>query len=175
MAGEAQSIKAQVTMPGSEGRSGLKPQLTLQMVTEQIRRLGLDQYTEEGLIQLAERYPTQALPTFRKNFNLMIQRVRQQRKKDFGQLEEEVTEIEIKETEDAESESSVGDDTEQQPVDDSTLLAHWALDEAEGIIAYDSAGVCDAHLLGDPVWQPDGGQVDGAMMLDGVNDYILAT
>ena len=117
MAGEAQSIKAQVTMPGVEGRRGMVPQLTLQKVIEQIRRLGLDPYTEEGLIQLAERYPTQALPSFRKNFNLMIQRVRQQRKKDFGQVPEEVTEIEIKEIENAESESDIGEPTAQQPVD----------------------------------------------------------
>ena len=62
----------------------------------------------------------------------------------------------------------------KQPVDDPTLLAHWALDEAEGIIAYDSTGVCDAYLIGDPVWQPDAGQVGGALMFDGVDDYVLA-
>jgi len=44
-----------------------------------------------------------------------------------------------------------------QPFDDPTLLAHWALDEAEGIIAYDSAGMSDAYLMGEPVWLPDSG------------------
>ena len=62
----------------------------------------------------------------------------------------------------------------EQPVDDPTLIAHWALDEAEGIVANDSAGVCDAYLIGEPVWQPDAGQVGGALMFDGVDDYVLA-
>jgi len=62
----------------------------------------------------------------------------------------------------------------ERPVDDPTLIAHWALDESEGIIAYDSAGVCDAYLNGDPAWQPDVGMVGGALMFDGVDDYVLA-
>jgi len=62
----------------------------------------------------------------------------------------------------------------QQPVDDPTLIAHWAMDEEEGIIAYDSTGICDAYLMGDPIWQPDAGQVGGALMFDGVDDYVLA-
>jgi len=35
-------------------------------------------------------------------------------------------------------------------------LAHWKLDETEGDIAYDSAGVNDALVLGDLLWQPTG-------------------
>jgi hypothetical protein len=62
----------------------------------------------------------------------------------------------------------------KQPINDHTLVAHWTLDEVEGTIAYDSAGVCDAYLMGDPVWQPDAGQIGGALMFDGVNDYVLA-
>ena len=61
-----------------------------------------------------------------------------------------------------------------QPFDDPSLLAHWALDETEGIIAYDSAGVCDAYLNGDPAWQPDTGMVGGALMFNGINDYAFA-
>jgi N-acetylneuraminic acid mutarotase len=61
-----------------------------------------------------------------------------------------------------------------QPVDDPTLLAHWALDETEGIIAYDSAGVNDAVVVGGTVWQPNSGQVDGALHLDGVDGYVVA-
>jgi len=61
-----------------------------------------------------------------------------------------------------------------QPVDDPLLLSHWALDEAEGMIAYDTAGVNDAYLVGEPVWQPDAGAVGGALMLDGVDDYAFA-
>jgi len=60
-----------------------------------------------------------------------------------------------------------------QPVEDPTLIAQWALDEAEGMIAYDSAGVNDAYLIGDPVWHPDTGTVGGALMLDGVDDYAF--
>ena len=60
-----------------------------------------------------------------------------------------------------------------QEIDDPTLLAHWALDETEGIIAYDSAGTNDAALSGDPVWQPTMGQLDGALELDGDEDCII--
>jgi hypothetical protein len=60
-----------------------------------------------------------------------------------------------------------------QPVDEPALIAHWALDEAEGDIAYDSAGVNDASIIGEPVWQPDGGVVDGAILLDGVDDSVI--
>jgi len=61
-----------------------------------------------------------------------------------------------------------------EEVDDPTLVAHWALDEAEGIIAQDSsAGDNDAYVIGGPVWQPSGGQVDGALQLDGVDDCVI--
>ena len=57
-------------------------------------------------------------------------------------------------------------------MDDPTLLAHWKLDEAEGITVCDSAGDCDATACGDPLWQPDGGAVDGALALDGSDDFL---
>jgi len=60
-----------------------------------------------------------------------------------------------------------------QEVPDRTLMAHWALDETEGDIACDSTGICDAVLVGDPVWEPDGGYIDGALQLDGVDDYAV--
>ena len=60
-----------------------------------------------------------------------------------------------------------------QPVDDPTLIAHWALDEAEGIVAHDSAGYSDAYFIGSPLWLPSGGQVDGALQLDGVDDCAI--
>jgi hypothetical protein len=62
----------------------------------------------------------------------------------------------------------------EQPIDDPTLIAHWALDETEGDIAYDSAGVNNAALFGEPVWQPEDGQVDGALQLDGIDDCAIA-
>ena len=60
-----------------------------------------------------------------------------------------------------------------QPVDDPTLIAHWALDESEGTLARDSAGNNDAVTFGDPLWQPTDGQVDGAIQLDGVDDCVI--
>jgi len=60
-----------------------------------------------------------------------------------------------------------------EEVSDPTLIAHWPLDEAQGTIAYDNAGTCDGRLLGNPVWQPAGGMVDGALQFDGVDDFIL--
>jgi N-acetylneuraminic acid mutarotase len=61
----------------------------------------------------------------------------------------------------------------QQEPDDPTLIAHWALDEAEGIMAQDKAGGNDAYIIGDPLWQPAGGIVDGAIQLDGVDDCAV--
>ena len=57
-------------------------------------------------------------------------------------------------------------------VDDPTLVAHWALDEAEGNIAYDGANGNNGSVHGDPAWQPEGGMVDGALQLDGIDDYV---
>ena len=62
----------------------------------------------------------------------------------------------------------------EQPVNDLTLIAHWALDEVEGMFAVDSAGDNDAVVLGGIEWQPAGGQIDGAIKLDGVSGYAIA-
>jgi N-acetylneuraminic acid mutarotase len=62
----------------------------------------------------------------------------------------------------------------QQPVDDPTLLAHWALDETESIIAYDTAGVNDAVVVGGTEWQPNSGQIDGALQLNGVDGCAIS-
>jgi N-acetylneuraminic acid mutarotase len=59
-----------------------------------------------------------------------------------------------------------------QEVNDPTLITHWPLDETEGDIAYDSIGENNGTLYGEPLWQPQGGMVDGALELDGINDYI---
>jgi hypothetical protein len=59
--------------------------------------------------------------------------------------------------------------TEVLPVD---LVAYWKLDEAEGTIAQDSVGHKDGTLHGGPLWQPAGGKVNGALELDGVDDYV---
>jgi L-ascorbate metabolism protein UlaG (beta-lactamase superfamily) len=54
----------------------------------------------------------------------------------------------------------------------SPLIGHWALDEAEGNIAHDSAGDNHGKLYGGPVWQPAEGKIDGALLLDGIDDYV---
>jgi hypothetical protein len=61
-----------------------------------------------------------------------------------------------------------------QAVDDPTLVAHWALDEAEGLLAGDSVGINEGYVFGGPIWEVDGGQVGGAIYLDGIDDYIIA-
>jgi hypothetical protein len=57
---------------------------------------------------------------------------------------------------------------------DFRLIAHWKLDETEGTIAYDSVGENDGKLHGEPVWQRPGGQIDGALQFDGIDDYVSA-
>jgi hypothetical protein len=61
-----------------------------------------------------------------------------------------------------------------EEVNDPTLIAHWPLDEAEGMFAADSVGDNDAVVLGGIEWQPTGGQINGALELDGVSGYGIA-
>ena len=51
-------------------------------------------------------------------------------------------------------------------------LAHWKLDETEGGIAHDSIAAHDGLVFGDAAWAPAGGVIDGALSLDGVDDYV---
>ena len=65
-----------------------------------------------------------------------------------------------------------------EQVNDPTLVAHWPLDETEGIFADNRVGDKDAFIVGGTSWQPSGGQVDGALQLDGVSgcaitDFVL--
>jgi hypothetical protein len=62
----------------------------------------------------------------------------------------------------------------QQDVNDPTLTAHWALDETEGSVAYNSVGPKGGIVLGGAVWRPDAGQLAGALEFDGVDDMIVA-
>ncbi len=62
----------------------------------------------------------------------------------------------------------------QQDVNDPTLMANWKFDETEGTVAYDSAAENDAAVIGDALWQPDEGLVDGALLCDGSGDYVTA-
>jgi len=56
---------------------------------------------------------------------------------------------------------------------DMSLAGFWQLDEESGDIASDSSGYdYDGTLNNDPVWQPTGGYIDGALSFDGTNDYV---
>ncbi len=52
------------------------------------------------------------------------------------------------------------------------LNAHWEFDETEGSIAYDSFGDYDGTINGNPFWQPTEGIIGGALLLDGIDDYV---
>ena len=60
----------------------------------------------------------------------------------------------------------------QQEVLPVSVLAYWKLDEVEGTIAADKAGTHNATLVGNPIWQPAGGKVKGALQFDGIDDYV---
>lgn len=57
--------------------------------------------------------------------------------------------------------------TETAPPVADNLIAHWRFDEEAGLMAVDQTGAFDASLSGDPVWQPEGGRIAGALELDG--------
>jgi hypothetical protein len=98
MPGEPSTINAKVFVPGrGVGYQGPRKLLTFDMISDWIRMQGFDEYTTNGLIDLASRYPTQALPSFRRNFNLMIARVRAKRQEEQNppsNTPEEVTPLE---------------------------------------------------------------------------------
>jgi len=52
------------------------------------------------------------------------------------------------------------------------LTAHWKLDETDGTIAYDRFGNHDGTISGNPFWQPTEGVIDGALLFDGIDDYV---
>jgi hypothetical protein len=58
-------------------------------------------------------------------------------------------------------------------VDDPTLIAHWPFDEAEGAVAHDSVGRNGASVTGGATWHPEGGQVGGALELDGIDGHVV--
>jgi hypothetical protein len=56
---------------------------------------------------------------------------------------------------------------------DPGLIAYWQFDEAEGSIAHDTQGDHDATLIGVPLWQPEGGMIDGALQFDGLTNFAI--
>jgi hypothetical protein len=61
-----------------------------------------------------------------------------------------------------------------QEIPNPALIAHWRLDEAQGVVAADSAGGNDGILVGHPTWQPAGGKVGGALAFDGKDDVAVS-
>jgi sugar lactone lactonase YvrE len=57
---------------------------------------------------------------------------------------------------------------------DPTLMAHWPLDETEGLFATDNIGDNDAFIVGGATWQSNSGQIDGALQLNGVDACAIA-
>jgi hypothetical protein len=60
------------------------------------------------------------------------------------------------------------------PLVPSDLLAHWALDEVEGMFAEERVSGKMDVVLGNPKWQPEGGQVRGCLEFDGIDDMVIA-
>jgi len=60
-----------------------------------------------------------------------------------------------------------------EEVDDPTLVAHWALDEAQGSTAHENVSGRDGLVVGDAIWRPTDGKVGGALELDGISSCII--
>jgi hypothetical protein len=56
---------------------------------------------------------------------------------------------------------------------ETALIAHWALDETDGMFAADSVGENDTIVFGGTTWQPSDGQIDGALLLDGIDGCVI--
>jgi len=61
-----------------------------------------------------------------------------------------------------------------QDVNDPTLIAHWALDEAAGTTPADSAGNNNLTVTGNATWQPSGGKIGGALAFDGKDGFAMS-
>lgn len=87
---EASNLSVSLMSDQGSRKTKIARMLTLESMIEWIRSQGLDEFTTKGLIELASKYPYNALPSFKKNFNLMLQRVRAKRQKE-GEVEREKT------------------------------------------------------------------------------------
>ena len=55
------------------------------------------------------------------------------------------------------------------------LIAYWRLDETQGNTALDTISGEDASVFGGALWQPESGAVDGALQLDGIDDWVFTS
>ncbi len=52
------------------------------------------------------------------------------------------------------------------------LIAHWTLDEGQGVTVGETVSGKEGMLFGNPHWRPDGGMVGGALQLDGKDNFV---
>jgi hypothetical protein len=83
--GEPTKMNFKISYDGGGRKSTISQAVTLESISNWIRAQELDEYTTKGLIDIASKYPNQALSSFRKNINVMIARVRQKRKEEQGE------------------------------------------------------------------------------------------
>jgi len=81
--GEAGSVDIKIEMPGKENvATGRISALTQDTIERWIRVQDyLDDETMNDLVEMAKQYPDSALENFRRNFNTMIMRARENRAK----------------------------------------------------------------------------------------------
>jgi hypothetical protein len=72
-----------------QARKKLPNHLTLEKIIEFIYAQQLDEQTTTGLIELASTYPTNAFPSFKRNFSLMVQRTRAKRVQEERKINED--------------------------------------------------------------------------------------
>lgn len=84
---EPTKMNISVTSESHGRKSRVTRALTLDKVIEWIKsHEDFDDFTINGLIEIASKYPNTALPSFRKNFNIMLARVRQKRSAEQGEV-----------------------------------------------------------------------------------------
>lgn len=81
---EAQNFDFKISIPNAKHRVPVKRLYTLDTLKEWIRDQGFDDYTVKGLIEMASKYPNPALPKFAENINVMLNRVRNKRRKELS-------------------------------------------------------------------------------------------
>jgi hypothetical protein len=53
------------------------------------------------------------------------------------------------------------------------LIVGWKRDETEGFVVHDSASDHDGFVVSEnPVWRPTDGKIEGALELEGIDDYV---
>lgn len=76
----ADKINMNVSVKGKSRSKNFVLPLTLDRLIVWIKGQNLDEYLTVRLIEMASKFPTHALPQFRKNFTLMLNRVHAERK-----------------------------------------------------------------------------------------------